>query len=242
MSSDAQGTDAAPEDPKTSGNGTTEQVGILEPPTTIRGVISHLGPGLIIAGSIVGSGELIATTKTGAEAGFSLLWLILLGCIIKVFVQVELGRYTLINGKTTMQGMVEVPGPRIGKGNWLVWAWFLMFLFSLAQLGGIVGGVGQALAISAPLSNEGVEYNKHVSLLTKEKVKEKENDAARDKTMIMLKAEVLSAVATSSAAIEQQQVERLQATAADVQKRFDQQLDACTRVLNEVKELKTDLA
>jgi len=174
MSSDAQGTDAPPEEPTTQDNAEPDQVGILEPPTTIRGVVRHLGPGLIIAGSIVGSGELIATTKTGAQAGFSLLWLILLGCIIKVFVQVELGRYTLINGKTTMQGMVEVPGPRIGKGNWLVWAWFLMFLFSLAQLGGIVGGVGQALAISAPITDGGVEYNKHVSLLTQEKVKVKE--------------------------------------------------------------------
>ena len=144
--------------------------GILEPPKTFWGVVRHLGPGLIIAGSIVGSGELIATTKSGAQAGFSLLWLILLGCIIKVFVQVELGRYTLVNGKTTMQGLVEVPGPRIGKGNWLVWAWFLMFVFSLAQLGGIVGGVGQALAISAPITEDGVEYNKHLSILTRQTV------------------------------------------------------------------------
>ena len=144
--------------------------GILEPPTTFWGTVRHLGPGLIIAGSIVGSGELIATTKSGAQAGFSLLWLILLGCIIKVFVQIELGRYTLINGKTTMQGLVEVPGPRIGKGNWLIWAWFLMFVFSLAQLGGIVGGVGQALAISAPITDEGVKYNEHLSILTQQTV------------------------------------------------------------------------
>lgn len=46
------------------------------PPTNILGILGRLGPGLIIAGSIVGSGELIATTKTGAEAGFWLLWLI----------------------------------------------------------------------------------------------------------------------------------------------------------------------
>ncbi len=153
-----------------SDKGASGAGGILEPPKTFWGVVRHLGPGLIIAGSIVGSGELIATTKSGAQAGFSLLWLILLGCIIKVFVQVELGRYTLVNGKTTMQGLVEVPGPRIGKGNWLVWAWFLMFVFSLAQLGGIVGGVGQALAISAPITEDGIEYNQHLSILTQQTV------------------------------------------------------------------------
>ena len=55
---------------------------------------------MIVAGSIVGSGELIATTKTGAEAGFTLLWLILIGCVVKVFVQVELGRRAVITGET----------------------------------------------------------------------------------------------------------------------------------------------
>ena len=63
-----------------------------EPPTRLAGILRRLGPGLILAGGIVGSGELIATTKTGAEAGFWLLWLILIGCVIKVFVQIELGR------------------------------------------------------------------------------------------------------------------------------------------------------
>jgi len=45
------------------------------PPRSVPGILRRLGPGLIIAGSIVGSGELIATTKTGAQAGFWLLWL-----------------------------------------------------------------------------------------------------------------------------------------------------------------------
>ena len=59
---------------------------IQAPPSTVLGILQRLGPGLVIAGSIVGSGELIATTSVGATAGFTLLWLILLGCVIKVFV------------------------------------------------------------------------------------------------------------------------------------------------------------
>lgn len=133
---------------------------IERPPTTFFGMLRRAGPGMIVAGSIVGSGELIATTKTGAEAGFVLMWLILLGCVIKVFVQVELGRYTLQTGKTTLAALAEVPGPSIrGRGNWLVWYWFAMWLASIAQLGGIVGGVGQALAISMPLTEQGQTYN-----------------------------------------------------------------------------------
>ncbi len=132
----------------------------IEPPTHPLRIIRCIGPGLIVAGSIVGSGELIATTKTGAEAGFSLLWLIILGCVVKVFAQVEFGRYAIISGKPTLRALDEVPGPRVkGRGNWLVWYWLLMWLASISQLGGIVGGVGQALAISAPLTQMGSDYN-----------------------------------------------------------------------------------
>jgi len=127
--------------------------GICDPPSTFFGIARQLGPGLIIAGSIVGSGELIATTKTGAQAGISLLWLIVIGCLIKVFVQVELGRYTITHGETTLSALNQVPGPR-ARVNWIVWYWLVMMVCSLAQLGGIVGGVGQALAISFPVTGD----------------------------------------------------------------------------------------
>ncbi len=140
---------------------------IERPPHTILGILSRLGPGLIIAGSIVGSGELIATTRTGAEAGFWLLWLIIIGCVIKVFVQVELGRDAITRGKSTMDALSEIPGPHIpGRGNWLVWYWFVMWLAMTAQLGGIAGSVGQAMAVTWPLTEEGRTFNTHLDRLT----------------------------------------------------------------------------
>ena len=154
---------------------------VMEPPTTLGGILGKLGPGLIIAGSIVGSGELIATTKTGAEAGFWLLWLILIGCVIKVFVQIEFGRFTIVNNQTAMTGMNAVPGPRIGRGNWLMWFWLIMFLASLGQLGGIVGGVGQALSISVPITAEGQLANKIVGLKIEKHMKAAEQQAAEQR-------------------------------------------------------------
>jgi Mn2+/Fe2+ NRAMP family transporter len=131
----------------------------VSPPTTLGGILQKLGPGLIIAASIVGSGELIGTTVTGAKAGISLLWLILLGCVVKVFAQIEIGRYTLTHGLPTLSSLNTVPGPKLaGRGNWLVWYWFVMWFCSIGQLGGIVGGVGQIAAISVPLTRQGQEY------------------------------------------------------------------------------------
>ncbi|WP_236624207.1 Nramp family divalent metal transporter [Rhodopirellula baltica] len=139
----------------------SSESGRRDPPTHWWRILTNIGPGLIIAGSIVGSGELIATTKTGAEAGFTLLWLILLGCVVKVFTQVEMGRYTLISGKTSLQGFNELPGPRLGRhGNWLVWAWAVMWLASIGQQGGIIGSVGQAVALTMPATAQGVSENR----------------------------------------------------------------------------------
>ena len=109
-------------------------------PTTLSGIIRHLGPGLIITATIVGSGELIATPKLAAETGYSLLWFIILGCLIKVFVQVELGRYTITHGKTTLEAMNSVPGPK-PIVSWMVWFWVIMYIGSTMQVAGMMGGI-----------------------------------------------------------------------------------------------------
>ncbi len=142
-----------------------------EPPRTLLATLLRLGPGMIIAGSIVGSGELIATTKAGAEAGFWLLWLIIIGCIIKVSTQIEFGRYAVTWGQTPLKALNSLPGPRL-KVNWLLWYWTGMTLLVISQQGGIVGGVGQALAISRPLTQYGVEYNQIRDELVKAKTEQ----------------------------------------------------------------------
>ncbi|MCH7687591.1 MAG: Nramp family divalent metal transporter [Planctomycetes bacterium] len=142
--------------------------GIVEPPKDFWGIVKRLGPGLIIAGSIVGSGELIATTKTGAQAGISLLWLILIGCVIKVFVQIELGRYTISHGETTLAALDRIPGPRL-RVKWIIWYWLIMVLVGLGQLGGIVGGVGQSLALAFPLTGD---YSEAIQIPSERELKQ----------------------------------------------------------------------
>lgn len=154
------------------GDATVEGASVRAPPRTIGTTLRYLGPGLIVAGSIVGSGELIATTSVGAEAGFWLLWLIVVGCVVKVFTQVELGRYTITSGQTTLDALEDVPGPRLARrGNWLVWYWIVMFTASVFQLGGIVGGVGQALSISVPLTETGRIHDEIAGAETEFRVK-----------------------------------------------------------------------
>ena len=120
-------------------------------PRGFRPVLRKLGPGLIISGSIVGSGELIATTTLGAEVGFVALWLIILSCGIKVVVQEELGRYVVSSGETALRGLNRVPGPR-WRVSWVVWCWWIMTLGVIVQGGGIVGGSARSSTSSCPRS------------------------------------------------------------------------------------------
>jgi Mn2+/Fe2+ NRAMP family transporter len=127
--------------------------GIKDPPVGWRASFKYLGPGLILSASIVGSGELIATTALGAQAGFVLLWLVIISTLVKVAVQVELARWTIATGEPALSGYNKVP-PKIGRVGWVNLLWVLLALSKLLQLGGIIGGVAAAFSILLPIVGE----------------------------------------------------------------------------------------
>jgi manganese transport protein len=118
---------------------------LMQAPTSLRGLLRHLGPGFIITATIVGSGELIVTPKLGASVGFSLLWFIILGCALKVFVQIQLARTAVATGRTTLETLDTMPGPRL-RVSWVLWLWLGMYLSLIFQVSGIVGGVAGVFA------------------------------------------------------------------------------------------------
>src|SRR6185503_3416167 len=61
-------------------------------------------------------------------------------------VQVELGRYAISSGETTMMSFRRLPGP----GAIVGWWWVIMMLVTQLQLGAMIGGVGQALHMALP--------------------------------------------------------------------------------------------
>ena len=123
---------------------------IKEPPTTFTQSLKFLGPGFILSASIVGSGELIATTTLGAKAGYVAFWVIIVSCLAKVAVQLEFGKYTILTGQTAMTAFNKLQGPMIGKARWTVWMVFLLILLKIIQLGGMIGSSGIVLNMLMP--------------------------------------------------------------------------------------------
>lgn len=123
---------------------------IKTPPTAFFEKLKYLGPGFILTASIVGSGELIATTTLGAQAGFVTFWVILVSCLVKVAVQVEFAKHTILTGETAMAAFHQLPGPVLGKARWTVWMTFAIMIIKFLQLGGIIGGVAITLHMAFP--------------------------------------------------------------------------------------------
>lgn len=123
---------------------------IKEPPVRFIDRLKFLGPGFILSASIVGSGELIATTILGARAGFAAFWIIILSCLIKVAVQLQYGKHAIWTGETTIKSFNLLPGIRIGKGSWALWVTFLLTFLKIIQLGGMVGGTAIVLNMLFP--------------------------------------------------------------------------------------------
>ena len=122
---------------------------IQQPPSTLKGILKKIGPGLVLAVGIVGSGELIVTTTLGAENGYTLLWLILVSCSIKMVVQNELGRHTMSTGETTFEAFNRVPG-RL-RVSWVVWLCLGLFVPICAGTGAMLGAVAEILHRMVPV-------------------------------------------------------------------------------------------
>ena len=126
---------------------------IQEPPVGFWNTVKFLGPGLILVGSVVGSGEIILTTTLGATVGFVMLWWMLLSCWGKSIVQAELGRYAVSSGKTALAAFNDIPGKISffrSKISWFILLWFLQQIPGLMGGGGIYGGAGQAMSMMMP--------------------------------------------------------------------------------------------
>lgn len=126
---------------------------IQEPPATWRGKMKFLGPGMITSAAVVGSGELITATTLGSRVGMMLLWLILVSTFVKVFIQIEVARWSISTGKPAVFGYDDVKPKIAGRGwpSYIVLAMFFQFMTSQA---GVVGAAAVAMSMLIPIGGD----------------------------------------------------------------------------------------
>ncbi|WP_299089881.1 Nramp family divalent metal transporter [uncultured Metabacillus sp.] len=73
-------------------------------PSTIKEKLSNVGPGLAVAATGVGTADMITAIVLGTSFGMTFVWAIIVGSVLKYFLNEGVGRWYLATGKTILEG------------------------------------------------------------------------------------------------------------------------------------------
>lgn len=115
-------------------------------------MLAAVGPGIVVTGSVIGSGELINVPVQAASFGFVLLWAVLLSCVIKYFLQVEIARHAMVENRTTFEAINECPGPKWRGTSWIGLVYMAGYVITMLPIIGIIGALGGLMHSIRPLA------------------------------------------------------------------------------------------
>lgn len=123
----------------------TASAGTSRFPTTWRGRLAVVGPGLILAAGGVGAGDLISALTGSARFGMTILWAAVLGVVLKYAIVEGLGRLYMTTGNTILKSVRNV-------GRWLSVLFLVFFLVMGLLYGAALSSlVGLAMRAMAPV-------------------------------------------------------------------------------------------
>ena len=79
-----------------------------ELPKRNKPILKMVGPGIVLAGLAIGSGELIMWPWITSVVGAQLLWAAAIGIFLQLWVNIEIGRWTIATGESPFTGMARV--------------------------------------------------------------------------------------------------------------------------------------
>lgn len=107
-------------------------------------MLRHVGPGLIIAATGIGAGDMVNGLNAGTNYGGLLLWAIILGTVIKFPLSEATGRLFMVTGKTVLQAWHD--WSKAASGYFMVF----FFLASFITAAGICSAAGLAMSALFP--------------------------------------------------------------------------------------------
>lgn len=119
---------------------------IPDPPSGWN-TLKWYGPGLVWMVSAVGSGSVLFTPRIGAKYGYEFVWMALIFFLFMFVMIREVGRYTVVTGKTIFEGYGDISG----KSNWALY--FILvpqIVAAVVTIAGITGLTSSALMIAYP--------------------------------------------------------------------------------------------
>jgi Mn2+/Fe2+ NRAMP family transporter len=112
-----------------------------EAPRTFGGRLKYLGPGLVVAATGVGAGDMVSSLSAGTQFGTTLVWVIVLGALLKYVLTEGMGRWYMATGTTIIEGWKSL-------GLWAS-LYFGTYLLIVTFMFGAAGASAPALATTA---------------------------------------------------------------------------------------------
>lgn len=115
---------------------------------TRRGMLARIGPGLLIAATGVGAGDLAGAGFAGSRLGLGVLWAVILGAALKYAITEGMARFQVATGRTWIEGVRAHLGhvATVALAAYVIsWCWFV----GLALLRACAA-VGEAVWAFAP--------------------------------------------------------------------------------------------
>lgn len=111
--------------------------------TRFRKLLHIIGPGVLVAATGVGAGDLATAAFTGNRLGLAVLWAVAVGAGLKFALNEGLARWQLASGRTLLEGGVL----HLGRPFWVFMTTYLVFwsFFVGAALMSACGAAAQAL-------------------------------------------------------------------------------------------------
>lgn len=110
--------------------------------------LAILGPGILVATTGVGAGDLLTASIAGSKAGVAILWAALAGSFMKWTLNEGIARWQMATGTTLLDGWVN----RLGR--WIQWVFLVYFvLWSFFVGGALVTACGVAASAILPLGD-----------------------------------------------------------------------------------------
>jgi Mn2+/Fe2+ NRAMP family transporter len=102
-----------------------------KPPTTQRwSLLAVVGPGIMLAATGVGAGDLAGAAFAGMKLGSAVLWAVLLGALFKFVITEGLARWQLATGTTLLEGSVLHLGRTV---QWIFLVYLLLWTFGVGS-------------------------------------------------------------------------------------------------------------
>ena len=114
------------------------------------GLLALIAPGLLVAATGVGAGDLLTASYAGSQAGLALVWAVAIGCLFKWSLTEGLARWQMATGTTLLEGWAT------RLGGWISWVFLGYFLlWSLVTGGSLSKACGVAGDGLLPLGRPG---------------------------------------------------------------------------------------